>query len=146
MPTVDIGPSDPENLIAVGPTIDVQIGFDPSYRAAPGLTPVISPVLYPALVDTGARDSCIDSALASALDLVIVDRRLIAGVGGPQEVNVYAAQLFMPALNWIIYGDFHGVHLAAGQQLHRALIGRTFLRFHTLIYDGRNGTVRLDNE
>ena len=146
MPTVDIGPVDPDILIVVGPTIDVRIGFDPNYRAGPGLVPSLPDNNYSALVDTGARDSCIDSALASALSLVVVDQRWIAGVGGPQLVNVYAAQMYVPSLNWIIYGDFHGVHLTAGRQPHFALIGRTFLRHHTLFYDGRSGVVRLGND
>ena len=146
MPTVDIGPADPDILTVVGPNMDVHIGFDPNYRAGPGLVPSLPPNHYSALIDTGARDSCIDSALASALNLVVIDQRWIAGVGGPQLVNVYAAQLYVPSLNWIVFGDFHGVHLTAGQQPHFALIGRTFLRHHTLFYDGRSGVVRLGND
>ncbi|MYC31119.1 MAG: hypothetical protein F4X65_13680 [Chloroflexi bacterium] len=143
MPTVDIGNSDPEMLTVLGPTIDIQIGFDPTYRSSQESTPKIPNDLYPALVDTGAMESCIDSSLASELNLLVVDRQTIAGVGGSQNVNVYAAQLYIPSLNYVIYGNFCGVHLAEGLQPHLALIGRTFLRNHTLFYDGRTGVVQL---
>ena len=146
MPTVDIGNSDPEMLTAIGPTIDIQIGFDPTYRSSQGSTPRIPADLYPALVDTGAMESCIDSSLASVLNLLVVDRQSIAGVGGSQIVNVYAAQPYIPSLNYVIYGNFCGVHLAEGLQPHLALIGRTFLRNHTLFYDGRTGVVQLGDD
>ena len=146
MPTVDIGHSDPDALTTIGPTIDVRIGFDPNYRASSESIPNIPPDLHPALVDTGAMESCIDSALANMLNLLVVDQQTIAGVGGAQSVNVYAAQLYLPALNYVIYGNFCGVHLAAGEQPHLALIGRTFLRNHTLHYDGRTGAVLLETD
>ena len=146
MPTADIGPGSPNSLRAVGPTANIAIGFDPNYRFSPGVPPNIPSATYPALVDTGASDSCIDSTLATALNLVVVDQQPISGVGGPQLVNVYAAQLVIPSLNWVISGTFHGVHLTAGGQPHVALLGRSFLRHHTLVYDGRTGVVQLSND
>ncbi len=44
-----------------------------------------------------------------------------------------------------MYGLFAGVHLVAGGQSHKALIGRTFLRSFTMIYNGRTGAVTLDS-
>jgi hypothetical protein len=38
-----------------------------------------------------------------------------------------------------------GVDLAAGGQIHRALIGRTFLRRFTMVYEGETGTVTLSS-
>ncbi len=146
MPTVNLGSTDPDVLSYIGPTIDVQIGFDPSYRASSGSQPILPPTLWPALIDTGAMDSCIDSELASILHLTAVNRRWIAGVSGPQEVNVYAAQLLIPSLNSVIHGTFHGINLRAGGQPHLALIGRTFLRSYKLVYDGRIGVVTLSND
>ena len=135
-------------LTSLGPTLLVDIGFDPAYkpppagktRPAPGLTGLV------ALVDTGAAESCIDSLLAAQLKLPIVDRRKIAGAHGAQDVNVHLAQVFVPSLNWTMYGAFAGVHLAAGGQVHKALIGRTFLQHFTMIYEGRTGNVTLSND
>lgn len=53
------------------------------------------------------------------------------------------AQIQVPALGVNIYGSFAAAHLSAGGQQHRAIIGRTFLRHHTMTYDGKTGAVRL---
>jgi predicted aspartyl protease len=130
-------------LIFYGPTLVVNIGFDPAYKA--GGVPVPGIIGISALVDTGATESCIDSALASQLNLPIVDRRMISGVHGRQEVNIHLAQVHIPSLAHTIYGAFAGVHLVAGGQPHKALIGRTFLQGYTMVYEGRTGTVTLSN-
>ena len=146
MPSIRLWPTDPPTLARLGPTLSVQVGFDPSYRDARGVTPILPPDLYPALVDTGAMESCIDASMATTLNLPIVDRHWITGVGGPLQVNLHAAQVYIPDLNWVIYGQFAGVHLSAGGQVHLALIGRSFLRTCKLVYDGRTGDVTLDND
>jgi hypothetical protein len=53
----------------------------------------------------------------------------------------------VPTLNVTIYGAFAGVHLAAGGQLHQALIGRTFLSSFsfTMVYEGATGTVTISS-
>ena len=94
-------------------------------------------------MDTGAIESCIDSALASTLNLPIVDRQPVAGAHGSGEVNTHLAQIYVPALGVTVYGAFAGVHLTAGGQPHYALIGRTFLRNFTMVYKGRTGAVTL---
>jgi hypothetical protein len=49
-------------------------------------------------------------------------------------------------LSQIFYsGVFAGVHLQEGGQLHRALIGRTFLRHYKMVYEGLTGTVTLES-
>jgi predicted aspartyl protease len=134
-------------LAALGPTLLVDIGFDPSFKPAiPIQIPVPGIRDVQALVDTGAAESCIDSLLAAQLKLPIVDRRRIAGVGGAQEVNVHLAQVRVPSLDQTIYGAFAAVHLAAGGQAHLALLGRTFLQHFTMTYEGRTGTVTIHNE
>jgi hypothetical protein len=122
------------------------MGFDSNFRAGTGNRPVLQSGLLPALVNTGAVDSCIDSALAAALQLPIVDRQQVSGVGGAAEVNVHLAQIYIPELRHVIHGTFSAVHLTAGGQPHYALIGRTFLRNYSMIYDGRTGAVTLSNE
>jgi hypothetical protein len=129
-----------------GPTIFVDIGFDPAFQTnPPARRPVAGLTGIRALVDTGAGQSCIDSMLAAQLNLPIVDRRPISGCHGSQEVNMHLAQVYFPSLNFTIWGAFAGVHLAAGGQSHRALIGRTFLRHYTMVYEGRTGNVILSS-
>jgi hypothetical protein len=90
--------------------------------------------------------SCIDSGLGDDLNLPIVDRRMTGGIHGAKEVNVHLAQIFIPGLSYIIYGPYCAVDLAAGGQTHLALIGRSFLRNFTMIYEGRTGSVTLHND
>lgn len=106
------GASGAELLVTFGPTLRVNIGFDPAFKPdsvpAPGLTDL------PALVDTGASESCIDSLLAAQLNLPIIDRRKVSGVHRSEDVNMHLAQVHVPTLNFTIYGAFAGVHLVAG--------------------------------
>ena len=143
MPSVECGfPGNRDLLCVAGPQLGVRIGFDASYQAGHG-RPTLPETNHQALVDTGADESCIDAELAVALDLPIVDRGPIAGVGGVETVNYHLAQILIPALNWVIIGRFSGVHLTAGGQPHRALIGRIFLRDARMVYDGRSGGVQI---
>jgi hypothetical protein len=136
------GGADPvELLTTVGPTLMVDIGFDPNFKI--GIIPAAGITNVKALVDSGAGESCIDSLLAAQLNLPVVDRREISGAGGRQEVNMHLAQVHVPALTWTIYGVFAGVHLSAGGQVHQALIGRTFLRNFVMTYNGLTGQVTI---
>ncbi len=138
------GASRQEQLTAWGPTLMVDIGIDLNYRPGPPWTvPVPGVTGIQALVDTGAGESCIDNLLAGQLNLPVVDRRPISGVHGAHIVNMYLAQIHVPSLAFTIYGAFAGVDLAAGGQLHKALIGRTFLQSFTMVYEGLTGTVKL---
>ena len=124
MPRTEFGFGDAFTLAEFGPTLLVQIGFDPQFRPGGG-PPDLPDDRFPALVDTGALESCIDSMLAGALGLPVADRRPVSGVHGADEVNM---------------------HLAAGGQPHRALMGRTFLMNFAMTYDGRTGAVALGND
>ena len=136
----------PDSLVAIGPTIGVQVGSDPGYEPTRGIPPALPPDQYPALVDTGAVDSCIDVTLASALGLTMVDTIQASGAFSRGEANTYLAQIFIPTLNFTLVGEFTGAHLLTGGQPHVALIGRTFLRHHRLVYDGRSGEVTLESD
>ena len=131
-------------LARYGPTVHVNIGFDEDFRPeADGPTPRPGVIGVQALVETGATTSCIDSVLAGELSLPVVDRQRIGGVGGEHEVNMHLAQIHVPNLDHIIYGEFAGVHLTAGGQPHRAILGRTFLRRFLMVYEGHTGTVTI---
>jgi len=130
-------------LINTGPTLFVNIGFDPDFRPIAPAVPVPAITGVHALVDTGAGECCIDDQLAVKLRLPLIDRRSVSGIGGRKEVNMYLAQIHVPSLPHTIYGAFAGVDLVAGGQAHQALIGRTFLRSFTMIYSGLTGDVTL---
>ena len=131
----------PEILVRFGPTMTIRIGLDPD--AVRETVPDLPDEEYQALVDTGAQESCIDSSVAVAMGLPVIDRRPVAGAHGSGEVNIHLAPLYVPALNVAIYGAFAGVHLHAGGQPHSALTGRTFPRHFTMTYNGETGSVIL---
>lgn len=139
----DCGFGSPEELVLFGPTVQVEIGFDPQYQPETQARPKLPPTVHPALVDTGATISCIDSGVAASLQLPVVDRQRIAGAHGTGEVNMHLAQIWVPGLEVTTYGRFAGVHLRAGGQHHVALMGRTFLRNVNMNYDGISGAVTL---
>jgi hypothetical protein len=97
-------------LASHGPTLFVDIGFDPTFVSGTAVKnpPIAGIKGIHALVDTGASESCIDSLLASQLNLPIVDRRHVSGSAGPHEVNVYLAQVYIPSLAFTIHGAFAG--------------------------------------
>lgn len=130
-------------LISYGPTLKVDVGFDPTF--SPGRTAIPTAAIkdVAALVDTGATESCIDSLLATQLNLPVVDRRTVSGVHGSKEVSMHLAQIHIPSLGRTIYGMFAAVDLVAGGQIHKALIGRTFLQHLTMVYEGPTGSVTL---
>lgn len=132
---------DPNQLIGVGPSIEVSIGhFRP--RGENVLQEKENENGW-ALIDTGASWSCIDAFLARALKLPVVDKMTISGVGGQKIHNVHLAQIHIPNLNYTQHGLFAGVDLQAGGQVHKALLGRTFLKDAIMIYDGFRSQVTI---
>ena len=139
-------------LVRIGPTTLVEIGFisdlfheDQAVVQQALVTAHQQPpaTLVAALIDTGASDSCIDENLAQQLQLPLIDRQDGSGIGGQDEFNVYLGHIRIAALQFIQYGRFMGVRLAAGNQPHQAIIGRSVLKDMILVYDGRDGSVRL---
>lgn len=136
-----------KKLILDGPTITVVIGFDPSVPV-PGseFSPSHIPnITIPALVDTGAQECYIDTTIAKALQLPRVNRTEICGSNGKHIVDVYLAQIMVPALGWRHLGRFAGVRLMDGGQSHGALLGRTFLQHMQMTYHGDSGQVTVKN-
>jgi predicted aspartyl protease len=131
-------------LVSMGPTLMVDIGFDPNYKFP--VIPICAITQVEALVDTGATECSIDSMLASQLNLPVVDKRPVGGIGGQQMADMHLAQIYIPSLKHIMYGLFAGVHLQAGGQRHKALLGRTFLESFTMVYEGKTGTVTISDE
>ena len=144
------GLSPTDALTHRGPTVLVDIGLDPAIFGqnlppVPGATTplaVIPAVQVPALIDTGAMESSIDEQLAQQLQLPLIDQEQVSGISGTITLNIYLGHVVIPTIS-TMYGRFTGVHLQAGGQYHKALIGRTLLKDALLVYDGRTGVVRL---
>ncbi len=132
-------------LVNQGPTLQVQIGFDPHYQPQDGNHPDLPSARFPALIDTDAFQSCIDSNLAEQLDLPIVGRQAISGALGAGAVNYHLAQIHIPILGYTEYGRFAGVHLTEGGQSYQALLGRTFLIDFNMVYEGPTGAITISS-
>lgn len=148
MPTVNCGFDNLVDLIGRGPTLQVNIGFDPEFRPGRNNRPRLEArdILFPALIDTGATRSCIDNTLALELDLPTVDQETMAGIGGLFLSNIYVAQIDIPDLRVVYYGRFSGVNLSEGGVTHRVLLGRSFLQHFALTYEGRTGAVTISSD
>jgi predicted aspartyl protease len=133
----------PRLLSYHGPTLSVNVGFDKTWRASSDAPPNARGFELEALVDTGAQDNCIDRLVAAQLNLPVVDRERVCGVHGEREVDVYVAQVYVPALKFTEYGKFAGVELKESGHRQHLLLGRTFLSHFTLVYDGKTGEVSL---
>lgn len=139
-------------LLLKGPTIAVEIGFnadlfhsDPAkvQQATAAIHAQPTQQLVEALIDTGAFDSAIDEQLAKQLQLPLIDHVDGSGIGGTEKFDVYLGHIRIAALGYIQYGRFMGVKLRAGNQPHQALLGRALFQAMLLVYDGRDGSVKL---
>lgn len=142
----------PQMLLAIGPTIAIEIGFNPDLfhsdparvqQATAAIHAQPSQQLVQALIDTGATESAIDEQLARELNLPLIDHIHGSGIGGTEQFDVYLGYVRIAALGYIQYGRFMGVRLRAGNQPHQALLGRSLFQAMLLVYDGRDGSVRL---
>lgn len=148
MPTISCGfVNRPGRLVAVGPLVSVEIGYDPDFRPNAGLLPAIPAMRYNALLDTGASATGIDVELADYLNLpVIGESGELAGALGVGQSQEYRAVIQIPELNVVFNGPVIGVRLSAGRQPYDAIIGRDFLRRLRLVYDGPSGEVTISSD
>jgi predicted aspartyl protease len=124
-----------------GPTILVDVGV--KSRSTPGQTPDLAGKRIRALIDTGADGNCIDDALARKLGLPQIDKGEVSGIGGKSMAAMYLARMYIPQLERLIFEPLAGVRLEEGDQWHRAVLGRRFLRQYRMTYDARSGQVEI---
>jgi hypothetical protein len=135
------GESAADLLERLGPTLLVDIGLrSRGDRSGP---PDLPHKAVRALIDTGANGNCIDEELADALALPIIDEGEVSGIGGKTAANMYLARLYVPRLERLLFQPFAGVKLQAGDQWHRVILGRPFLRPYRMHYDAGTGQVEI---
>lgn len=128
---------DAANLIPEGPVIDVLIGLPGSLMDTLRAQnrPVPSPVQVKALIDTGASSSVVQPSVIQQLGLQAIG---VVGVNTPSCANVqcgqYHAGIFIQTIGRV---DLMSVIEAPlqGQNI-QCLIGRDFLQYGMLIYNG----------
>lgn len=128
-------------LVELGPTFRVDIGL--RYRSAAGARPNLAAKGVLALLDTGAGANCIDDGLARSLGLPITDEGEVSGIGGKTSANIYLARVYVPDLERLLFEPFAGARLEEGEQWHRVILGRPFLRPYRMVYDAPNGGVEI---
>ena len=105
----------PEFLFQQGPTLYADVGFDPGYRPGSTHRPNLQNNNIPALVDTGAFASCVDSKIAQVLNLPQIDHTVrVSGARGSHEHNMHLGQIYIPALDFTLWGRLIAVDLLAG--------------------------------
>ena len=129
------GTSDAVGLLKYGPTIQVVVAAMLPLQNAENSTANPGKVV-PALIDTGASNCMIDAMLAKELNLIPVDKALVAGVNGSSEHLIYMAAISVPQLDIHKFGKFLAANLKDGGQEHEVLLGRDFLTDTVMIYDG----------
>ena len=133
------GPAD--LLVKLGPTLRVDVGH--RSRAAPDAPLNLAAKSVRALLDTGAGMDGIDETLARDLNLPVTDEVEVSGIGGRHRARLYLARLWIPGLDRLLFQPFAGVKLEEGDQWHRVILGRNFLRAYRVNYVGLTGEVEL---
>jgi hypothetical protein len=126
-------------LAELGPTFRVDIGL--KSRSLAGAKPDLPAKGVRALLDTGAGANCIDDGLARSLGLPITDEGEVSGINGKTRANIYTARIYILDLDRLLFEPFAGVKLTEGEQWHRVILGRPFLRPYRMIYDAASGRV-----
>ena len=121
----------------------MSVGLDPTWTKDQPRQPKSDRPNIPALIDTGAGETCIDSALAIALGLPVVDRREVCGVG-KMVVDVFMGQIYVQPLRYTITGKFAGLPLIANGVREAVCLGRSFFRDCKLSYHGKTGAVTIE--
>ena len=125
-----------ETLLKQGPILEVVIGYKVEQLD-------VSNSLY-TLIDTGADDPVIAKSFASSLGLPIIRECEVTGATGIEEATIYLGQIYVPSLDVGMYQEIIALDLQiTSSRDYQALLGRTFLQYFKMEYDGMTGAVTL---
>jgi len=150
-----------EMLLHVGPLIPAAwwVSVEDEIQLKTNRMPLPEPIWGRLLVDTGAAGIAIDEAVAGELNLKRAGETIVHGIGGDGSLNRYEARLILPVLTVLgekmhlaipmkAWGspkirenhDKYDLKAPDGASLRViGVIGRQFLQFVSLSYDGLNG-------
>lgn len=151
----------PLGLVQSGPLINVIV--QPSAPIAKSIIEsggIIKEARVKLMVDTGAQKTCIEDAVIQKLDLVPIRYEKILGVSQePIDCPVYRLSIIIgmsknpdyngsvpPDINTIFDADVVGVPSPKHQPGHNGLLGRDFLRYVKLVYNGTGGNFEIINQ
>ena len=144
MPTKKEEDPEVENLALHGARLSIEIGVPDSvieYYKSRGLE-APQRMQATALIDSGASISGVNPSIARAAKLIQTRSVGVSGVIGTELRPVYTASVIIPEYDVHLDAiDLAGVELS--QQGVDVLLGRPFLKFVTLIYEGRSGSFSL---
>ena len=132
----DHAPSGSTLLVRHGPSLKVDLGFDPDFVTGFGDFPKPGMKGLDALIDTGAHDTYIDRSLVAELGLPLIDQDIVGTATGTERVNIHLAQIHVIALGSLILGRIAAVGLRENGFEFDVLLGRTFLQNYVFTYDG----------
>ncbi len=111
---IECGFADTENatgqasLVHVGPTLHVDIGFDPEYAPGKNIIPAASiPVFWSSSTPVRPKATSTSRQLRPWI-FRFVEQRSYGAATGLHPANMYLAQIRVPALNYTVWGEFTG--------------------------------------
>jgi hypothetical protein len=138
--------STPDALIALGPL--AQVTLTPPLTHASQFDQVTNKAIVQLMVDTGAQRTVIDRAIADKLSLRPIRFEQMVGVSNiPEDCPVYLMSVSLVVGDGVAQrvvsftSEFIGMSTPARPRPHSGLLGRDFLRFMRVVYDGAGGWV-----
>ena len=143
-------------MVFQGPIVKVVLAPHPDDAAATVAAGGIPKTLvHNLMVDTGAQSTCVEDKIAQALGLVPVRYAEMMGVSGkPENYPVYRMAIVIGMsedgtgaghqANFV--ADVVGTPSPPVPLTHVGLIGRDFLKYMKLVYDGPKGTFDIIDE
>lgn len=140
MPVVDCGtPNEPHHLRQEGPGLLVEVRHP---RSIDDSDPKI--LTFLGLIDTGSSHCCVDRSIVQSLGLQYAGKADFGGVEGNFTADRYVAHLQFPQLNATFQMTVAAMQAMVDGIGRPVLLGRDFLQFYRLLYDGPTGSVILE--
>jgi len=137
---VDRGtPNDPNRLRHEGPALLVEVRHPRNIH-----DPDPESLTFLGLIDTGASHCCVDRSIVQSLGLQYAGQADFGGVEGNFTAGRYVAQLRFPQLDTTYQMTVAAMQAMVDGIGRPVLLGRDFLQFYRLLYDGPTGSVTLE--
>lgn len=140
MQVVDCGtPNDPHRLRQEGPALLVEVRHPRSIY-----DPHPETLTFLGLIDTGSSHCCVNRTIVQSLGLQFAGQADFGGVEGSFKAGRYVAHLRFPQLDTTYQMTVAAMQAMVDGIGRPVLLGRDFLQFYRLLYDGTTGSVTLE--